>query len=273
MYDTFDRVLHRKLGGVMYATISYDAFSRVSGVVYPQLGTFAFNGATRDALQRPLAYTWTQSNGVQIKEEVTKTQSGVTTSNKFSLGSTVVSNQLYTYDKAGRLTQADYGDRKYFYDYNNPTCGYAGSTKNYNRSGSRIMVGSTTTYNATYCYDVADKLTSVTGDSTMAGAISYDTHGNMTSMGGVTFNYDVSDRYRGVSHSVIGYSYWIRDLEDRVTLRSFNDTTFEFMSYGPGSVPHVVRDGDWNIVEKRVYLPGLYLSMKVQGLPSSGVCQ
>jgi large repetitive protein len=161
-----------------------------------------------------------------------------------------------------------------------PTCGYTGSTKNYDRSSTRITIGGVQTYNASYCYDNADKLTSVTGDATMSSTgsttvastttnneLKYDTHGNLTRLGRQTFSYDVSDRYTGsedVGTPSLGYTYWKMDVADRVTLRSYNDQTFEFYMYSPSGVS-VVRDGDWNIIEKRISLPGgLLLTLKVK---------
>jgi RHS repeat-associated protein len=68
----------------------------------------------------------------------------------------------------------------------------------------------------------------------------------------------------------VGYTYWVRDVEDRITLRSFNDTSYEYYNHSPSGVT-VVRDAGWNIVEKRISLPGLQLTLKVQGASNSGV--
>jgi RHS repeat-associated protein len=100
--------------------------------------------------------------------------------------------------------------------------------------------------------------------------LSYDTHGNLTKLGNQSFKYDVSDRYRESSQAGVGYTYWVRDVEDRITLRSFNDTSYEYYNHSPSGVT-VVRDGGWNIVEKRISLPGLQLTLKVVGASNSNV--
>jgi RHS repeat-associated protein len=153
-------------------------------------------------------------------------------------------------------------------------------TINYNSvsSPSRISNYGTQTYSASYCYDSADRMTSVTGDAnmsatgstTVASVPTYDTHGNLTKLGNQSFKYDVSDRYRESSQAGVGYTYWVRDVEDRITLRSFNDTSYEYYNHSPSGVT-VVRDGGWNITEKRISLPGLQLTLKVQGASNSGV--
>lgn len=57
-------------------------------------------------------------------------------------------------------------------------------------SASSPMVGS---QSYSYCHDFADRLTSTT--DTSVGALAYDAHGNVATMGGETHVYDVADRH------------------------------------------------------------------------------
>lgn len=257
-YNNYSQVISKELNDVVYANVTYDTYGRVSGITYPQSGQLAYLGTTRDSLQRPIKYSWRQTNGTLIDEELTKSQSGMILAQKFNQGATEY-NQAYTFDKADRLLAADYGDRQYAYNYGTATnCTYQNSNKNFNRTFDSLTIGGVTTTNK-YCYDNADKLVS----STQYGSPTYDTHGNTTKLGNVTFTYDVSDQNIGVSEPGKSITY-TRDVAGRIINTNYNSGSdikkYNFTS--SSSSADILRDNSNNIIERYVSLPGILLTIK-----------
>jgi large repetitive protein len=260
-YNAYSQVTSKELDDVVYANVSYDSYGRVSGITYPQASQLAYLGTTRDDLQRPIKYSWRQSDGKLIDEELTKSQSGLTLAQKFTHDSTVY-NQTYTFDKADRLTAADYGDRQFAYSYGTATnCNFQNSNKNFNRTSDSVTISGTTVTN-NYCYDKADKLVS----STQYGSPSYDTHGNTTKLGNVTFGYDISDQNISVTEGSNSMQY-SRDVLGRLTQSNYNNGS-EVRKYSyssDGSSQDILRNGSNTILEKYINLPGLRLTVKTSG--------
>jgi RHS repeat-associated protein len=261
LYNSYSQVISKEFNDIVYANVTYDLSGRVASIAYPQAQQLAFLGTTRDAFDRPIKYSWRQSDGVLIDEEVTKSQSGLTLSQKFTQG-TAVYNQQYTFDKADRLIAADYGDRQYAYSYAAPTaCSFQNSHKNFNRTSDSVTVSGATTTNS-YCYDNADRLKL----TSQFGTPVYDFRGNTTQLGGVTFGYDVLDQNISVSEQGKSISY-TRDLLGRIVNSNYNSGTdirkYNFASNS--NSPDILRDGNNNIVERYISLPGLRLTIKSAG--------
>ena len=100
----------------------------------------------------------------------------------------------YSYDQAGRLTQAVLapaaGRPQASFGYSfNPTGGCGVDPQagmNGSRTGSSVQIGSGTPALTSYCYDQASRLTSTTGANPIDPAtVSYDLHGNATRIGEV----------------------------------------------------------------------------------------
>jgi RHS repeat-associated protein len=179
----------------------------------------------------------------------------------------------YTYDKAGRLTNATVGTNTYAYDFSAPTstqCPQASANLNANKNSNRtkMTVNGTTT---TYCYDYADRLISSSDPS--LNNPTYDTHGNIIEMGAANFRLrtpvDSSDRSRGIEQyddNGNGMAvYYTRDAQNRITERYKNtisnwdwlDSGSSYYGFtGSGDTPDFVRDANWNITEKYLQLPG-----------------
>jgi len=219
------------------------------------------------------------SPSVMAGETVTRSQSGRLLNNVVTSGS----NELwhtYDYDQAGRLTGAEIGPHTYAYGYGAQDSSCATGTnpnsgKNSNRT-SQTVNGVTTTY----CYDYADRLISSSDPS--ANAVQYDSHGNTTQIGSgsspLHMYYDSSDRNWGmVQHNSSGTgtaTYYSRDVTGRITYRE-TDTISNWnwamtgewwYGFTSGSdSPDIVRNANWDIVEKHLSLPGgVSLTIKPQ---------
>ena len=283
-YDTFNRPTNQKLDGTIYATVYYDTYSRVDHVSYPNAGQMKATPGY-DSMQRGNSVTYTMGDGTTtISDSVNYTQSNMVSSGTVASGSTSLQSS-YGYDKAGRLTSATIGSHSYAYGFGaqDTSCGTgtnmnANAGKNGNRT-SQTIDGVTTNY----CYDYADRLVSGTGS--INGSITYDTHGNMTHIGTPSGTspetymfYDSSDRNSGMEQydengdgSAV---YYDRDVSGRIIGRygsSINDWAFTGrgdLYYGysaDGDTADFVRDGNWNIVEKTLHLPGsVTLTLKPQ---------
>lgn len=200
-YDDYNRVTAYSLDDVTYATVSYDEFSRVANVTYPQSQTnnakLTLSQIVRDSLQRPTGRTFTFSNAVTFVENVTLNQQrGYVTGYTNTLNG-VTAGANYSYDKLGRMTGATVDTNQYQYGFGAPDASCTGKTglntlasKNGNRS-SMTVNGATTTY----CYNNADQLISTS--DVQVGSPQYDDHGNTTKLAGngspLTFTYDASD--------------------------------------------------------------------------------
>lgn len=257
-YDDYSQVVTRKLDQTLYAQVTYDSFGRVETIVYPEAGELAYMETERDVLERPIKHVWKQSDGTMISEELARSQSGVILSQTFTQGVDVF-NQQYSYDKAGRLIAADYGDRLYQYSYaDSLACAFTTANKNFNRTSDSVTIGGTTTTN-NYCYDKADKLIS----STQYGNPEYDSRGNTLKLGNLQFTYDLLNQNTGVSEGDISVNY-TRDVFGRIIQKSYpNDGDVKKYGYiGSSTSQDFVRDERGNIIEKYISLPGLRMVIK-----------
>ncbi len=280
-YDTYNRLSTQKLDGVTYATVVYDQYSRVDHVDYNNAGQLKIT-PSYDTMQRGNGLTYRMGDGTTtITDTNTLTQSGRVASNTVTSGSASLAAS-YGYDKAGRLTSANIGSNTFAYGYGtqSSTCGTganmnANSGKNGNRT-SQTVNGVTTTY----CYDYADRL--VSSSDPNANYTEYDSHGNMTYIGTgslpLRMGYDSSDRNNVlVNFTSAGNgkaNYYTRDAAGRIVYRqqdniANNVHTQEaelYYGYTAGSDGSAfIRDGNWNIVEKTMQLPGgVMLAVKPQ---------
>lgn len=266
VYDAYDRLTAQKLGATTFATVTYDQFSRISSVQYPN--GQSLGGITRDNLQRETGVTFSLGDGKTVSDSVVYSTSGDIVS-----GTENGQAKSYAYDKAGRLTAATIGTNSFTYGFgaSNSVCsGLAGNNANAGKSGNRTsqtVNGATTTY----CYDQADRL--ITSSDTKVAGATYDDHGNTATLGTgankTRFNYDASDRNMGIAQyddSGNGVaSYYDRDVQNRIVARyknniqNWNWTDAGEAIYGftgSGDTPDFVKDSAGNITEKYLTLPG-----------------
>jgi RHS repeat-associated protein len=266
VYDEYDKLTEQKLDGVTVATVTYDAFARVSGVQYP--AGQSLGDITYDDLQRQNGLTYRLAGGQTVSDSVTRAVSGNILS-----GTELGQSKTYTYDGGSRLTSATIAGNTFNYGFgeSNASCNVHSSNnpqagKNGNRT-SRTVNGQTTTY----CYDFADRL--IDSSDARFDAPEYDAHGNTVKLGTNTtplrLNYDASDRNSGVEeYDATGNGkavYYVRDVQNRITERhqatisNGNRQTTSGAKYGftgSGDAPDFILDGDNNVKEKYLTLPG-----------------
>lgn len=283
-YDNYDRMTKQKLDGVTLATITYDQFGHIENVQYP--AGISLSSITRDQLGRESSDTFTLSGGQTLTDQITRATSGDILS-----GTENGVNKQYTYDNAGRLTNATLGSNSFAYEFGapSPDCGaLPGNNPNAGKNGNRTKM----TVNGqitTYCYDMADRLIA-SSDSRLSNPV-YDEHGNTTRLGSddqkTEFGYDASDRNTLIKETLAANTgsnttgstqtkqiYYERDAQNRVIRREAktngtvtNDTYYGFT--GAGDTPDVLMDSNGNVIQKYVTLPGdVIATIKTTGTPA-----
>lgn len=267
-YDNYDRLTEQKFENTVVATPHYDTYGRLTSVDYPAAGTQKLASITRDSLGRTIGKSWQLGSGATVSDSISLSQSGLTTG-----GTENGATKSYTYDKAGRLTNATIGSHQYTYSFGPQDTDCATNTNpNSGKNSNRTQLIKDGTYYE-YCYDYADRLTS-SSDPT-ATDVWYDDHGNMRSIGQDTATplllfYDSSDRNRALEQtnsSGTGVAtYYARDVTGRIvyreqdTITNWNWVINKAHCYGytgSGDSPALLRDdATWTIVEKYVPLPG-----------------
>lgn len=246
-YDSYNRMSSYQQNGVTMATPSYDAYSRLSGVTYPQAASLALS-VGRDALGRVNNLDYTLGNGTtHIVDNETLSQS-----NEVVSGTENGSAKTYGYDKAGRLTSATLGTHSFAYTFGAPTT----CTGTYNANAGKDANRTTSTIDGTtksYCYDYADRLTS-SNDTNNFTAVTYDAHGNISAGSAFTkLEYDSSDRSVYIADTG-GTETNKRDPLDRV---NFSSGCSCYYTYGnSGSVPANSYDSSGSVTGYFFQLPG-----------------
>ncbi|HEU4966044.1 MAG TPA: PA14 domain-containing protein [Candidatus Saccharimonadales bacterium] len=290
-YDNYNRVTDETLvDNTMtshdLAQPSYDSYGRVWGVNYPSAGTLSSSigydywgrGAENDVSYYLPDGTAYDDNATAFSQSGKIAQDVMDTIN--SAGDTGSVDTNYTYDVADRLTNAalttyngsgvQTGSHSYTYGFGTANGNCAASTNaNAGMNGDRTSqtIDGTTT---TYCYNYADQLVS-SSDAT-ANAAQYDAHGNMAQIGSGTtplqLTYDSSDRNTGfvqkdASGNGNGVTY-TRDVANNITGRTYSTIANNVASvaaqyyygYAGGSGASLVFDGNWNLTDAYLQLPG-----------------
>jgi RHS repeat-associated protein len=220
-YDASGRLATQTLGGNLIAQPTYDAPSgAMTAVSYPSGAGTAGNGTsgtfTSDSRGRPATISWTGPSATPItSDEVTaRTTAGQILDGKTDGTDPNASGNNYTYDAAGRLTDAWAPGHHYTYGFGTTTgCTANNAGKNTNRT-SMSDNGTTTSY----CYNTADRIESV-APAGPYGGFTYDTHGNTTVLGAETHGYDAADRHMTTSGGGVDVTYQ-RDATDRIVSRT-----------------------------------------------------
>jgi RHS repeat-associated protein len=220
-YDDAGRVEQITLDGDVLADPAYDTAGRFDSVAYPSGAGNAGNGTSlapvsRDALGRVNGLTWRDPTTATITSDaVTRSLAGRVTDQAIDGIDADPSNPNFVYDTAGRLTTAAVPAHALTYGFD-PTGGCGGLATAGRNSNRTSMTGNGGTP-TTYCYDNADKLTATTTPD--MGTITYDAHGNTTSLGSETLTYDGADRHAG-SHAPGVTVDYTRDATDRIVERT-----------------------------------------------------
>ncbi len=123
-YDSLDRITSYLVDGVALAVMTYDSFSRIATIEYPEAkdssgNKFRMTQVKRDQLQRTTGAQYITSDGKLYDESTVLSQIGKTigATQTFN-GQTLNSN--FSFDKIGRLTSATVGQTKFDYSYGAP---------------------------------------------------------------------------------------------------------------------------------------------------------
>jgi RHS repeat-associated protein len=268
-YDGLDRLTAYSINDIPMANVFYDSYSRVKNIDYPA-SNLKLVSLEYDTLLRIKAGNWTLSDGTSVREEQTKSTTGLALTNKRTIGTDVL-NQSYTYDKAGRLRSATVGAHtmSYGFDPLPTTCPASRNTnayKNANRT-SQTVDGVTTTY----CYDFADRLLT-SSDANYNNPV-YDDRGNTIQIGTtakpIKFAYDQANRVIRIEQQDAGGNGTVtefrRDAGGRVLVRKQSkltngvSTTVSETKYGyttGGDSPDFITDMSGGVLRKVYALPG-----------------
>jgi RHS repeat-associated protein len=263
-YDTAGRLATLSLDGQQVAAPAYNPTTgELSSVTYGNNTSLSQvdrgqNGATT-------GLTWTLA-GTAITDTSTRSRAGTIATDSVTRDGTAVGSFAYTYDAAGRLTQAQLPHHVQQFAFAasggcgaNPAAG-----RNTNRTAlTDTLDGTTTTTN--YCYDNADRLTAATGAG--ATTFGYDGHGNTATIGSVTYAYDGGNRHVGSYAGNVAITY-VRDATDRLVSRTVSGAapsdngTWRYAYSGDGDSTDLVLDANVTLVERQLPLPGGVLLTK-----------
>ncbi len=269
-YNTYDQLTDETFNSTDLAKPTYDQYGRLSTVTYPTAGTLKETVGYDSTTGAQNSLTYHTSDGGNINDTTTLTQSGKVHSDVVTSGS----NSLwytYGYNTVGQLTSANVGPHTYSYGYGteNGSCA-SGTNTNAGLNGNRTSqtIDGASTY---YCYNAADQL--VSSSDTSADGDQYDSHGNLTQIGSgaspLRLYYDSSDRNWGmVQYDSSGNGsalYYNHDVAGRISYRehdtianwSWNmDGQYWYGFTGDGGSPAFTYDSSWQITEAFVALPG-----------------
>jgi hypothetical protein len=276
-YDRAGRLTQQTLDGNIIATPTYVTPGQanehtIASVNYPAGVGNAGNNTTGTYLRNTngqlTKITWTGPGGTITSDEVTRSQSGRIIDQKIDGVDPYTTGNNYTYDTAGRLTAARAPGGTY-YQYGYATSGGCGANTAAGANSNRTTATVNGATVATFCYDNADRLTSLTSTTApynaYTGTITYDQWGNTTVIGGDTHVYDGADRhiatYTPNTTSPTSSVEYTRDATDQIVART--------ATWPGGSESHhysfgAVLDTSNNIIERSIGLPG-GVSLTIRG--------
>jgi RHS repeat-associated protein len=207
-------------------------------VTYPSGAGNAGNGTTVAYTRNPsgatTGITWTGPGGNAITSDtVTRSQSGRIINQAIDGTDPYLAGNNYTYDPAGRLIGARAQNGSYYqyaYAANSPTCGInPAAGLDTNRTSASVNGVNV----ASFCYDWGARLNSVTSTTApyngYTGAITYDAHGNTTTLAGEQLAYDHTNRHLSTTSPATGNTTAIvaynRDATDNIIGRTAYTTT------------------------------------------------
>ena len=223
-YDRAGRVTRQYLDGNTVAIPTYSTPGSanehtLASVSYPSGTGNAGNNTSLAAIgyntnAQVTSTTWNKASTAFLTNTVTRSQTGRVVSDTIN-GTT----SSYTYDTAGRLTAAAVPGHSLQYQFGTQTgCTGANLLNAAGSNSNRTATVDNGVTIGTYCYDTADRLVS----SAAAGygsAISYDNHGNNTTLAGETLAFDGADRHVATTAAGSTVTYQ-RDVTGRIVSRT-----------------------------------------------------
>jgi RHS repeat-associated protein len=258
-YDAAGRVTESDLDGKAIALPTYDSAGQLNTVSYPAAdSTHSGNGTqiayTYDANTRPSTITVTGPGATAVtSDHATYSQSGL----ELTDITDGTAQSSYTYDAAGRLTQAALPTGTFEYGFGAPTGCTTGDEANPGANSDRTTETWTPTggspVNTTNCYTAGDRLQS---SGLLPGTLSYDNHGNTTAIAGNAIGYDGADRHVTTTSGGTTVTY-TRDAAGRIIARELNGTITSRYAYsGDDPTPAATYDAAGNLTSSIVALPG-----------------
>jgi RHS repeat-associated protein len=245
------------------AALYYDGGGNVRDVVYYNSTHSGWNGNedwlsfTRDGSGRITNeyVNRIDTNTTFDSDQVTYSQSGRIVDESIDGTDANSSGRNFTYDAAGRLTDAYVSGHHMQYSFaNNPNCVPVSGLANAGANTNRTNVYDNGVMIENLCYDNADRL-GWSLDSKYSGSV-YDSHGNTTSMGGNSMTYDMENRHTGTTSSGSTVTY-TRDATDRIVERKVNGTTVARYGYaGPGDSSGATLNASNVVQQKTIAMPG-----------------
>jgi len=223
------------IDGTQVADPSY-TLGQLTGVSYSN-GS-ALTGITRNHSNALTGMSWTFPDAqTPVTDSVYRSQSGRITSNTLTEGNTTHTS-TYAYDPAGRLTTAVIPGHTLTYGYTTTT-GCPNNHAGYNNNRT-IATNTTPTITTTtrYCYDNTDRLTSTTATPTTTAEqpsplnatltptqITYDTHGNTTTLADQTLTYTHNNEHATTTTTDGTTITYRRDATGRIIQRTHTTPT------------------------------------------------
>jgi large repetitive protein len=282
LYDVEGRVTQVQDTGKPIANLTYSTAAATLGelasVTYPSGTGNAGNGSSlssivKDAAGAPSQITWSFPSASSITNTVVRSQTGRIVKDTITQGATV-RDSFYTYDAAGRLTQAVIPRHVLTYGYaQSGSCAsspYAG--KNGNRTSMSDVKDAGTAFTTSYCYDGSDRLLSTATVNppasaspvtagVAAAALAYDAHGNTTTLADQTMTYDTGDRHLTTTLTDGTTVVYVRDVTGRIVQRTATPpaaaavvTRYTYAGAGDGA--WALLDGTNARIQRTMMLPG-----------------
>ncbi|WP_433524220.1 PA14 domain-containing protein [Nocardia pseudovaccinii] len=255
--DAF-RLTRLDLDGVTVATPGYNAGILVA-VAYGNGSNLAIGHNDAGALAN---LSWTVS-GSTLVDTVTRSRdlriTDETITDSANGGSSY--NNSYTYDGVGRLVAATVPSHQLTYAFAGDNgCGpNQKAGLNTNRTAFADSFNGAAPAITNYCYDDADRLLSTNGATNLS--FTYDNYGNAITVGTDTLGYDSTNRHVSTTTAAGRSVTYTRDVTDRISGRSVQDTTnpeqvTRYGFIGDSGGPDFVLDGSGNLRQRMLKLPG-----------------
>jgi RHS repeat-associated protein len=226
------------------------------------VGTF-----TRNTSGQTVGIAWDRTGGGSITSDVVvRSRAGRVIDRSVDGVDPHPSGANYSYDTVGRLVAARAGTN--FYQYGFAASGGCGAAPAAGKNANRTSITVNGTVAASFCYDSADRLTSVVSSTDpfddYTGTISYDPRGNTTTLAGQELVYDAADRHLAThtpnSTSPTSSVVYERDVFDRIIGRAetvAGTTTVTRYGYtGTADTASLTMNAAGAVIETTQALPG-----------------
>lgn len=237
------------VGDETAAAVTYSGGEQraIQSVSYPSRGSKLSMAMGYDASRRPVAKTWTLSDGSTVEDRTTMTAGGRVLTHRLD-----GVDATYGYDEFGRLVSATTGDRtdQYGWDAGNHLVCTARSVDAGTPSCDDAKGKVTNTYEG-------GRLTATTDEAWALPSKAYDANGNLLGAGGRTFTYDARQQMSAIAAGEERITIR-RDATGRAIARTTGDaeTSVRYLYASPSDETAVAELSTTGAVRFRLGLPG-----------------